>query len=246
MIAYGLLLLVPISLALKYLVGASALVIFGTSALALAGLAEWIRRSTDQLAARVGPALGGLLTLSFGSTAELVLAVFVLMSGKTEVVQAQIAGSILSTSLFGLGLAIIVGGATRDEQSLKPERASLLSSLLFLVVIALLLPAVFNLTAHASGQALKVTDEDVSLGVSAVLLLLYLANLVYTLVTHRDVFSADKEEGEAEWSLAVSLIVLSPPRPRSPSNRKSFLAPWTVRPALWVFRRCFLASSCWR
>jgi Ca2+:H+ antiporter len=210
MIAYGLLLLVPISLALKFLVGASPLVNFGTGALALAALAEWVRRSTDQLAAHVGPALGGLLTVSFGSTAELILAVFVLMSGKTDVVQAQIAGSILGTSLFGLGLAIIVGGAIHDEQTFKPERASLLSSLLFLVVIALLLPAVFDVTGHMHGQAarLTVSDEDVSLGVSVVLLLLYLANLVYTLVTHRDVFSSDKEQGAADWSLTVSLAVL--------------------------------------
>lgn len=210
MIAYALLLLVPISLALKYLLGAPPLVVFGTGALALAALAEWIRRSTDQLGAHVGPAVGGLLTVSLGSISELVLAVFVLRSGQTDVVQAQIAGSIIGTSLFGLGLAIIVGGLSHDEQSFKPERASLLSSLLILVVIALVLPAVFNLTAHASGQAeaLKATDEDVSLGVSVVLLLLYLANLVYTLVTHRDVFSSDKEEGEAGWSLLVSLGVL--------------------------------------
>ncbi len=132
------------------------------------------------------------------------------MRGQANVVQAQITGSILGTSLLGLGLAIIVGGATRERQRFKPERASLLSSLLILVVIALLLPAVFDLTGRLSGRAaaLGVTDEDVSVGVSAVLLVLYLANLVFTLVTHRDVFSTDEPEGGAEWSLLVSLAVL--------------------------------------
>ena len=52
------------------------------------------------------------------------------------------------------------------------------------------------------------TDEEVSLGVSVVLLLLYLANLVYTLVTHRDVFSAEKPEGGSGWNLGLSLAVL--------------------------------------
>ena len=136
MIFASLLAFIPISLALKYFFGASAIAIFGTSAIAVAALAEWVRRATDQIAARVGPAIGGLLTVSFGSIAELVLALFVLMRGQASVVQAQIVGSIIGTSLLGLGLAIIVGGATRDRQRFKPERAGLLSSLLILVLIA--------------------------------------------------------------------------------------------------------------
>jgi hypothetical protein len=42
-------------------------------------------------------AIGGLLNVSFGSIAELVLAVFVLMQGQAAVVQAQITGSIIGT-----------------------------------------------------------------------------------------------------------------------------------------------------
>jgi Ca2+:H+ antiporter len=201
---------IPVSLGLKYWVGASPLIVFTTSAIAIAALAEWIRRSTDQLANRVGPAIGGLLTVSFGSISELVLAVFVLFRGQIHVVQAQITGSILGTSLFGLGLAIIIGGATRERQKFKPERAGLQSSLLILVVIALLLPAVFDFAGRSStgAYALSVSDEEVSLGVSVLLLALYLANLVYTLVTHRDVFASDQPEEEATWSLATALAVL--------------------------------------
>jgi Ca2+:H+ antiporter len=36
---------------------------------------------------------------------------------------------------------------------------------------------------------ISLLNEDLSLGVSAVLILLYIANLIYTLVTHRDVFA---------------------------------------------------------
>lgn len=207
----ALLLFIPLSLALKYLVGGSALPVFATSAVAVAVLAEWVRRATDQLAGRLGSAIGGLLTVSFGSIAELVLALFVLLRGQAQIVQAQIAGSILATCLAGLGLAIVVGGLKRDRQCFRPERAGLLSSLLILVMITLLLPAVFDLTGRMSGQAgrLTVTDEEVSLGVSVVLLALYLANLVYTLVTHRDVFSADEpKEQEDGWSISMALAVL--------------------------------------
>lgn len=210
MIFAGLLAFIPISIAAEYLLGASALIVFATSAVAIAALAEWIRRSTEQLAAHLGPAVGGLLTVSFGSIAELVLALFVLMRGHADVVQAQITGSIMGTSLLGLGLAIVIGGATRERQRFKPERAGLLSSMLILVVIALLLPAVFDLTNRGSGRdaSLSLSDEEVSLGVSVVLLLLYLANLGFTLVTHRDVFSAEEPAGGAEWSVTLSLAVL--------------------------------------
>jgi Ca2+:H+ antiporter len=86
----------------------------------------------------------------------------------------------------------------------------LLSTLLFLVVIAILLPAVFDLTERTTtrGVDISLIDERLSLGVSVVLLLLYAANLVYTLLTHRDVFAGDAPGGEAEWSLARALSVM--------------------------------------
>lgn len=66
-----------------------------------------------------------------------------------------------------------------------------MSSLLILAVIALLLPAVFDLVARRGADAghVEVSEEQLSLVVSGVLLLLYLGNLAYTLVTHRDVFA---------------------------------------------------------
>lgn len=105
MISLALLLFVPLSLALKFLAGASSLVVFGTGAIAVAVLADWVRRATEQIAERAGSMVGGLLNISFGSIAELVLALFVLTTGQVAVVQAQITGSIIGTSLLGLGLA---------------------------------------------------------------------------------------------------------------------------------------------
>lgn len=207
---YILLSFIPLSLGLKYLAGASPLWIFVSGAAAIAVLAECIRRATEQLARRMGPAIGGLLTVSFGSIAELVLALFVLASGETVVVQAQITGSIIGTSLFGLGLAVVIGGATRARQTFDTAKAGLLSSLLILVVIALLLPAIFDYTDRVEGQAaqLVVDDESLSLVVSAVLLILYVANLGYTLITHRDVFVGAEPSSEASWSLKASLAVI--------------------------------------
>jgi Ca2+:H+ antiporter len=55
---------------------------------------------------------------------------------------------------------------------------------------------------------LRVTDEELSLGASAVLLVLYVANLAYTLITHRDVFAAVEPRGKASWGLGTSLGVV--------------------------------------
>lgn len=73
-------------------------------------LADWERRATEQLAKHVGSAVGGPLSVTFGSIAEIILAVFVLMDGKAEVVRGQLTVSIIGTSLRSLGLAIVVGG----------------------------------------------------------------------------------------------------------------------------------------
>ena len=209
MIFTYLLLLVPFSLSLAYF-HAAPLWVFVSAAAAIVPLAEWIRRATEQMAERAGSAIGGLLNVSFGNAAELILALFVLYSGKTSVVKATITGSIIVNSLLGLGVAIVVGSWGRAKQTFQRERAGLLGSLLILSVIALLLPALFDYTereviATAGAETL---DESLSLGVSVVLILVYAGNLVYTLVTHRDVFTIEEKHDRATWSLLTSLAVL--------------------------------------
>ena len=93
--AYALLLFIPLSLALRYLFDAPASWVFLTGAAAIAVLADWLRRATEQLADRAGSTIGGLLNISFGNTAELILALFVLSQANVRIVQAQITGSII-------------------------------------------------------------------------------------------------------------------------------------------------------
>ncbi|HUC09175.1 MAG TPA: calcium/proton exchanger [Stellaceae bacterium] len=208
---YALLLFIPLSPVLRYVVNAQAGWVFFTSIVAIAVLADWIRRATEQLAGRAGSTMGGLLNVSFGNSAELVLALFVLRQGQIHVVQAQITGSIIGTTLLFLGISALVGGFGRTRQTFNQANAGLLSTLLFLVVLAILLPAVFDFTQRlaAPGANPSMTDERLSLGVSVVLLLLYAANLVYTLVTHRDMFAAETPCGAAKWSLGRALIVMT-------------------------------------
>jgi Ca2+:H+ antiporter len=203
--------LVPISLMLGRLDARPALV-FLVAAAAIVPLADWIRKGTEQVAATAGAAIGGLLNVTLGNAAELILALFVLAAGKPSVVKATITGSIVGNSLLGLGLAIVVGSWGRERQTFQRERAGLLGTLLIISVIALLVPALFDYTERnlhvASVAAL---DERLSLGVAVVLILAYGANLVYTLVTHRDIFGVEEETGEpgvTRWPLWHALAVL--------------------------------------
>jgi Ca2+:H+ antiporter len=246
-IATALLLVVPVAPILKYFVGAAPVWVFAAGAVAIGVLADWIRRATEQAAKSLGPAIGGLMTVSFGSIAEIVLALFVLASGKAEVVKAQITSSILGTSLLGLGLAIMVGTLGREQLRFKRERAGLLSSLLILAVIALLLPAVFDVAQRMlAGAPRKVDEQDLSLGVSIVLIALYAANLVYTLVTRRDVFAPDEpRETEGAWPMALSIGVLVGAH-SSRLRRKRYLARSKPPPPAWVSRTFLSGSWCWR
>ena len=215
-----LLLFVPISLLLGYLLGADPIWVFLTSIFAIVPLAEWIRRATEQMAHIAGPTVGSLLNVTFGNVAELILGIFVLIAGHAGVVKAQITGSIIGNGLLGLGLAIVAGSIGRRQQRFNREHAGLLSSLLILSVIGLLVPALFDYTESGLVAPHEVThlDENLSLGVSVVLLLLYIANLVYTLVTHRDVYAGgevdeaeatkEAEGDENRWSVAKALGVL--------------------------------------
>jgi Ca2+:H+ antiporter len=211
-----LLLFIPASAAIAAVTSAASPWTFAAAVVAIVPLAEWIRRATDHLAERAGPAIGGLLNVSFGNAAELILALFVLAAGKAEVVKAQLTGSIIGNSLLGLGLAVLVGSLGRQKQTFKRERAGQLSSLLILAMIALLLPAFFDFAIRGNGRAARgLQDEHLSLAVSVVLIVVYIANLIYTMVTHKSVFefhedaSGDAKHGGTPWPLWVSLAVLA-------------------------------------
>ncbi len=213
MIRIALLPIIGIAPVLEYVFRFGSVWVFVSGLAGIAVLAEWIRFCASQLAMRVGPAIGGLLTVTLGSLAELLLAISVLLRGHIDVVHAQITGSILATSLLGLGMAILIGGLAREQQHFRKERANLLSSLLILSVIALLLPAVSDYTRRSITHSddIAAGDEVLSVAVSGVLLFIYVANLFYTLVTHRDIFGGSEKisTGEQGWAIWQSLLVLA-------------------------------------
>ena len=206
---------IPISLLLNYVFHLAPLWVFGTAVLAIIPLADWIRKATEQVSARAGQTIGGLLNVTLGNLAELIIALFVLLSGNINVVKAQITGSIIATGLLGLGLSILIGSFGRERQKFSAVNAGQLNSMLFLVVIALTVPALFDFTERLPGYggdaaALGSLNESLSLWVAVALILVYALNLVYTLYTHKDVFALEQHPHEGKlwpvWRAAAVLI----------------------------------------
>ena len=78
-----LLVLVPVA-ALLDRAGAAAPLVFFVAALAIVPLASLIVQSTEQVAERTGPAVGGLLNATFGNLPELIIAVVALRAGLVD------------------------------------------------------------------------------------------------------------------------------------------------------------------
>lgn len=198
-----LLVFVPVSIVAE-LVG-QPVIVFVTSGLAIVPLAGLIGRSTEQIANRVGPRLGGLLNATFGNITELIVCVLLIRADSFLIVKASLIGSILGNLLLVLGLSFIVGGFRHKEQHFNPRAVGVHSASLLLAVAGLLVPALLVLTTPEIGFVQK---EVVSGVVAIVLIVLYVAALVFTEITHAHLFETkDRKEG-AMWSMRTSVIVL--------------------------------------
>jgi len=169
-------------------------VIFSAAALALVPLASVLGEATEQLAAHVGAAAGGLLNATLGNTTELVIGVVALWGGHVQVVKASIAGSIIGNLLLVFGLAAFVGGLGREKLRFSTAAVGANISMLFLAVVALVMPALFQLSASrrlsllSSPAPVGLSVERLSLGTAVVLLVVYAASLVFMFRTHRNLF----------------------------------------------------------
>jgi len=189
----------PVALVLKF-IDASAPLIFFSSALAVIPAAGLMSNATEQLSARSGPGIAGLLNVTFGNAPELIIAFFALLDGLQEVVKASLVGSIIGNSLLVLGASMLAGGWSRTRQRFDRTAAQSHSGLLLVTATALMLPAVLALvsgqglpavgqTRHAYGGTL----EHLSLVISLVMIAIYVAGLFFSLRTHRELFAPARE-----------------------------------------------------
>jgi len=191
-----LLIAAPISWVIHAIAPASPWV-FITAAVSLVPLAGIIGLGTEQLAARSGPALGGFLNATFGNAAELIIATVALADGRVALVKASITGSIVGNLLLVLGLSFFVGGLGRKTQKFHRTAATNAAAMLFLAVVALVMPAVFDLALYGTLAVESAAIARLSVSSALVLIVAYAGSLVYAFTAHRDLFRSGHEPVDA-------------------------------------------------
>jgi Ca2+:H+ antiporter len=188
--------------------------VFCSSALGIIPTAALMGRATEELAARSGPGIGGLLNVTFGNAPELIIALFALGNGLHELVKATLIGSIIGNILLVLGAAMFVGSLRRDRQRFNPTGVNVQSSMLLAAAAAFVMPAILVIvggdglpTVGAGRFSYGSGIEVVSGLIAGVLIVIYVSGLFFSLKSHRAVFNPDYEDDDTTWGWSVRTSV---------------------------------------
>ncbi len=188
----------------------SPIAVFALSAIGIIPFAGYIGAATEVLAAYTNPRIGGLLNATLGNAAELIITITAIRAGYLELVKASITGSILGNLLLVLGMSMLFGGVRHGTQTFNRKQAGNNAVMLVLTVVILLIP---SLLSHYIGniETPEPRVESLSLGVAAVMILLYILGLIYSYKVIGGPV-VEEEEGEKTstktWSLRIAIIVL--------------------------------------
>jgi Ca2+:H+ antiporter len=196
----------PLSWVLAATMGGSAWV-FIAAAVSLVPLAGLIGLGTEQLARRSGPALGGFLNATFGNAAELIIAIVALNQHHVALVKASITGSIVGNLLLVLGASFFVGGLGRPFQKFHRTSATNTTAMLFLAVVALVMPAVVDLTVYGTLAAKPPAIDRLSLCSAFVLIVAYGGSLIYAFTAQRDLFRMS-HQGDRDKQVVAPVTAL--------------------------------------
>jgi Ca2+:H+ antiporter len=191
--------LAPVVIVLHYVLDLDETVEFVLSAAALVPLAWLIGEATEHAAEHTGPGIGGFLNATFGNAPELIIALLAVHQGLTEVVRGSLTGSVIGNLLLVLGFSLLFGGSGEIDR-----RSSFLAlGLVGVTTLILLLPSIPGWNGDPDRDSLV----DLSIPVSAALLVVYVALTWYSLRRHAALHIASDDEIEA-WSLQLALAVL--------------------------------------
>ncbi len=229
-----LLIFVPVAILLRFVPALNnPTALFIVSCLAIIPLAGWMGRATEHLAEHLGQGVGGLLNATFGNAAELIIALFALSKGLTGVVKASITGSIIGNILLVLGLSFLAGGLKFNKQKFNRTASSISATALTLAAIALVIPTVFHEAAASvpveAGGWTPAKEQDLSLAIAVVLFITYILTLVFSLVTHKELFAGKEAHGTTAGAELTLMEV-----------EEGAKGPWSIRKSVGVL---FLATA---
>ena len=185
--------------------------IFTGACLAIIPLAIIIGDATEQIAAYTGAKIGVLINATMGNIPELFIGAFAVKAGLYGLVLASMVGSIIGNLMLVLGLSILSGGLLYKFQSFDRNIARSHFSLLCFAAVSLVVPLAFQVT-NAGDANVERGLTVLSFAMSLLLLLIYVLGLIFSFVTHRNLFVQYERQGngmEPQWTLRVALMVLA-------------------------------------
>ncbi len=218
LLARSLLLLAPLAM-LAAVLNVKPSLVFVVAFVALIPLAHLVAESTEILASRTGPRIGGLLNATFGTLTEFIVMFALLRAGHTDLLKASIVGSILISLLLTLGAAILFGGIRNGMQRFDQQSVGMATTTMILAVVGLMVPTFFSAITqrqenriYAPGFQSESVDK-ISQAVAVILFLLYMLTVVYQLraregeeLTQKP--SAIRDPEESGWSLRGAIGAL--------------------------------------
>ncbi|MCB5204076.1 calcium/proton exchanger [Neorhizobium sp. T786] len=206
---FALIVFVPLVIVLEQVSPEAHTWLFFLSVAAIVPLAALLSRATESVAAKTGDAVGGLLNATLGNLTELVISLAALQAGQYLLVKASIAGAIVTNTLFMLGGSFLLGGLKHHLQEFNRVNARFQASLLFLATIAILVPSLVSEGESASAAALS---QQLSLGLAILLIAVYGLGMLFSLKTHKELFTsvnhATAEEKSWPVSVGVTLLIV--------------------------------------
>jgi Ca2+:H+ antiporter len=202
-----LLVFVPVVFAAEKVKPDAHTLLFVLSVLAIVPLAALLSHATESVATKTGDSVGGLLNATLGNLTELVIAA-ALRAGQYMLVKASVAGAIVTNTLFMLGASFFLGGLKYHVQEYNKASARFQAGLLFLATVALLIPSAVS---QADSQAVTEFTRKLSLGLAVLLIVAYGLGMLFSLKTHRELFTSAEsgEAGEPPWPIGLALATLA-------------------------------------
>ena len=205
--------LIPASIVMR-LLGAPDTLVFFTSALGLIPPAALMGEATEELAARAGPGVGGILNATFGNAPELIVSLFALGAGLHEVVKASMIGSVIGNVLLVLGAAMLAGGRRFGEQGFEQSAVRDQTRMLLIAGFLVLAPAAYVLAGghalpgvHAERVGFGAGVERLSIALAVVLIVIYAIGLRSSLREYAKLTEIELPHGV--WSVRRSIVVLA-------------------------------------
>jgi Ca2+:H+ antiporter len=202
---------IPITLILERIETVPPTLVFFSAAISIVPIASLIVQSTEQLSARTGDAIGGLLNATFGNAPELIISVVALRAGYLSMVRASLIGAIIANLLLALGLSFLLGGLRFGDQKFNVVATRTYSTMMFVAAVSMAVPSAFS-RVFAPTEIMR-QEQLLNIGIAVVLLIAYALYLLYSLKTHKTAFESvgaegGHEHGEEQWSVTRAVASL--------------------------------------